>query len=95
MTELMPLLPIPLRLYGTSECHLCELALAHIQPFIDADICSIETVDIVNDMTIYERYAVSIPVLCNPITQSELCWPFDGPVIQLWLQHELQRYPGK
>ena len=66
------------RLYGTSACHLCELALDMIkaQQLLTGSF-DFEEVDIVTSEALCERYGVLIPVLQHP-DQRELKWPF-GP----------------
>lgn len=91
MNSALPPLPISLCLYGTSECHLCDQALTQVQPFINAQICQVEHIDIVSDLDLYERYALCIPVLYNPRSQSELRWPFTALDVQQWLQNDFSQ----
>jgi hypothetical protein len=81
-----PNFPIQLYLYGTSGCHLCDEAMLQIKPFVTAQICKVESVDIVSDPELYQRYEFMIPVLYDPKADAELAWPFTGPEVQLWLQ---------
>ena len=67
-------------LYSTSACHLCEQALALLQPWLDTGH-SIEEVDISESDELFERYGVLIPVLRRPDTDAELNWPFDGDAV--------------
>lgn len=60
-----------LTLYGTSACHLCELAEQLLQE-LALDYCKI---DISESDTLFERYGVLIPVLRHPDGR-ELNWPF-------------------
>jgi hypothetical protein len=87
-------LPIHLKLFGTTGCHLCDDAAEQVQPFVDAQICQLESVDIVSDLTLYERYELHIPVLYNPHADDELRWPFTGPEVQQWLQQYLAQGQG-
>jgi glutaredoxin len=63
-------------LYGTSGCHLCEIA----QDMLKAQRISLGRFDFVevdiseSDM-LFERYGVTIPVLRHPEGR-ELKWPF-------------------
>ncbi len=61
-----------LTLYGTSACHLCELAAALLvrrgADFIEVDISESDE--------LFERYGVTIPVLRRE-DGAELNWPFD------------------
>lgn len=59
-------------LYGTSACHLCELAAGLLQ---QADL-EFEEVDISESDALFERYGVTIPVLRRE-DGAELNWPFD------------------
>jgi hypothetical protein len=67
------------RLYGTSACHLCELAEEMLQA-LDEQGVSVEydKVDITESDELFERYGLVIPVLQGP-RGTELFWPF-GPV---------------
>ncbi len=65
------------RLYGTSACHLCELALAMIANHQVAMGCfDVEVVDISASDTLFARYGATIPVLQHPDSR-ELNWPFN------------------
>lgn len=94
MLKTPPKLPMQIFLYGTSGCHLCDLALQEVQPFIDAQICYVDAVDIVSDPELYRRYELSIPVLHNPLVADELSWPFTGRDVQLWLQRAIAQLSG-
>ncbi len=63
-------------LYGTSACHLCELAEEMLQPLFAAatgfDYCKL---DISDSDDLVQRYGVRIPVLVDPRGR-ELDWPF-------------------
>jgi hypothetical protein len=63
-------------LFGTSACHLCELA----QEMLEAQCESrpgfaFEKVDIIESDALVARYGVRIPVLRDPEGR-ELGWPF-------------------
>ena len=63
-------------LYGTSACHLCELAESLLVSLGEEGRCpAFEKVDIANSDELFERYGVRIPVLRNP-NGKELNWPF-------------------
>ena len=64
------------KLYGTSACHLCELAQAMImaEEPLRADLI-VENVDISESEILMERYGLRIPVLQHPDGR-ELDWPF-------------------
>ena len=60
-------------LYGTSACHLCEIASDLLR---DAR-CQFEEIDISESDALFERYGVTIPVLKRE-DGAELNWPFDS-----------------
>ncbi|MGJ8685965.1 MAG: glutaredoxin family protein [Spongiibacteraceae bacterium] len=67
-----------LLLYGTSACHLCELAeqlLANI--LANGHDWQIELIDIAEDDGLITRYGELIPVLSRAIDGAELHWPFN------------------
>jgi hypothetical protein len=64
-------------LYGTSACHLCEQALALLRS-LPLSGWTLDEVDISQSDTLFERYGLTIPVLCREDTGAELNWPFDG-----------------
>lgn len=68
-------------LYGTEGCHLCDdaerlLLLASV---------NFDAVDIINDQSAQQRYAIRIPVLMHRQSGSELGWPFDEPMLRIFL----------
>lgn len=72
-------------LYGTSACHLCELAEALLAGlYAQGQVPAFEEVDISEDDDLFERYGERIPVLRDP-TGRELGWPFDAPAVLGWL----------
>jgi hypothetical protein len=73
-------------LYGTSACHLCEVA----EQMLTADggiggQNQLEKVDISDSDALFERYGVRIPVLCHPDGR-ELGWPFDQEALANFLR---------
>ncbi|TDG13755.1 glutaredoxin family protein [Seongchinamella unica] len=70
-----------LTLYGTSACHLCELAAALLM----AAGVAYEEVDISESDELFERYGVKIPVLRREDGQ-ELNWPFDEEALVRFLR---------
>ena len=73
------------RLYGTSACHLCELAqdmVATQQSAVGG--FNIEELDISGCDELFERYGLRIPVLQHP-DERELGWPFSQPELQDFL----------
>jgi hypothetical protein len=73
------------RLYGTSACHLCEMAqeLIATQRLSD-DGFDVELVDISESDALFERYGLRIPVLQHP-DERELNWPFSVPQLRDFL----------
>jgi fructose-1,6-bisphosphatase/inositol monophosphatase family enzyme len=64
------------RLYGTSACHLCELAQGMLaSEKLSMGSFDVEEVDISASDALFERYGVTIPVLQHP-DDRELNWPF-------------------
>ena len=60
-------------LYGTSACHLCEIA----EGMLGGRGVAFDKVDISTSDELFERYGVRIPVLQRPDGR-ELGWPFSG-----------------
>ena len=65
-------------LYGTSACHLCEVAEEMLLELRESG-CALnyEKCDIAGSDQLFERYGLRIPVLLHP-DGSELGWPFDA-----------------
>ena len=61
-------------LLGTSGCHLCEDAAKLLANFANIDL---EVHDIMDNEDWQEKYAIRIPVLYDPSSQTELGWRFD------------------
>ena len=74
-----------LTLFSTSACHLCEQALALLQPWL-AQGWRLREVDISESEELFARYAVSIPVLRLEPSGSELGWPFSAGELGEFLQ---------
>ena len=75
----------PYILYGTSACHLCELAESLLLSLGEEGKCpQFVKVDIAESDELFERYGVRIPVLRNP-DGSELNWPFTAQELSLFL----------
>jgi hypothetical protein len=67
------------KLYGTSACHLCEIAQEMITTQRSANSgFDLEVVDISDSDVLFARYGVTIPVLQHPDGR-ELNWPFSAP----------------
>ena len=68
--------PVAYTLFGTSACHLCELAEDMLEAIRQAEPgIIVEKVDISASDELFERYGVVIPVLRDPLGR-ELGWPF-------------------
>lgn len=69
-------------LYGTSACHLCEVAEALLAQvlagFGAAEQPQIELIDVADSDALIERYGTRIPVLRRVGDGVELDWPFDA-----------------
>ena len=73
------------RLYGTSACHLCELALEMVMgQQLAMGGFEVEEVDISASDALFQRYGLLIPVLQHP-DQRELNWPFGPEQLQAFL----------
>lgn len=64
-------------LYGTSACHLCEIAEAIIQSARITQNFKLQKTDIAEDDTLISQYGTKIPVLYCEKTKQSLEWPFD------------------
>lgn len=65
-------------LYGTSACHLCEIAQEMLLAQRAAGVqFEYDEVDISDHDTLFERYGLLIPVLRHP-GGAELHWPFSA-----------------
>ena len=71
---------IMLTLYGTSACHLCELA----ESLLRNHGAAYATVDISESDALFERYGLTIPVL-RRTDGRELNWPFDHAQLAAFL----------
>lgn len=74
-------------LYGTTACHLCEVAEGLLQLAQDSGLpVSYEAVDISECDTLFERYGWRIPVL-RSAAGAELDWPFSPEQLLAFLEH--------
>ncbi|RLA49409.1 MAG: glutaredoxin family protein [Gammaproteobacteria bacterium] len=76
-------------LYGTSACHLCEIAKQMLQLQQKSQqragtALDFDQVDISESDTLFERYGVLIPVLQHPDGR-ELNWPFSRSQLERFL----------
>jgi hypothetical protein len=77
-----------LELYGTSACHLCEVAETILMSLLAQEYTwRIELIDIADDDATLERYALKIPLLRCAVDGRELAWPFDAASVRQFLAH--------
>lgn len=67
---------IPLQLFSTVGCHLCDMAIEQIKTLSIADQVDLHIIEIGDDDVLVEQYGVRIPVVKFP-DNSELNWPFN------------------
>jgi len=74
---------IKLTLIGTSHCHLCVEAALIVEDAIkligiEDKVFTLNQVDIIDNVHLYERYAIKIPVLRIQENQIDklIFWPF-------------------
>lgn len=65
---------ISLKLYTTSNCHLCEQAIELIKQLDYFDV--LELVEIIENASLLSAYGTRIPVLQRTDNLMELDWPF-------------------
>ena len=70
-------------LYGTANCHLCEDAIDLIQ--LSNEDIDLFVIEIIDDIDLYARYELIIPVLKCVNTERELGWPFNLESLQSFL----------
>ena len=75
-------------LYGTSACHLCEDAETLIQAIQIKHDFILNKVDIVEDNTLMQKYALTIPVIRCIHTGHELNWPFNEDTINSFINSQ-------
>ncbi|MGO2487195.1 MAG: glutaredoxin family protein [Pseudomonas taetrolens] len=78
-------MPPECQLFGTLGCHLCEIAEEVVMPLVEHGLM-VELVDIADSDTMFEVYALRIPVLRRIDTGEELGWPFDTEQVVHFLQ---------
>jgi hypothetical protein len=80
---------VKLTLYGTSACHLCDIAEQIVIECQGGGIqFAYEKVDISDSDPLFERYALHIPVVQDE-TGRELGWPFEAAGLVAWLAQEV------
>ncbi|MCF7987075.1 MAG: glutaredoxin family protein [Methylovulum sp.] len=74
-------------LLGTAACHLCEQAEALVAQAISHQAgVQVEKIDIAEAEHWQAQYAIRIPVLFHPKTQTDLGWPFELAEISTFIQ---------
>lgn len=71
-------------LYGTSGCHLCELAEQELLIQV-AQGWQVELIDIAEDDHLLDRFSLMIPVLQHNASGRLLNWPFDQTTLNAFL----------
>ena len=71
-------------LYGTSGCHLCELAEQELLIQV-AQGWQVELIDIAEDDRLLDRFSLMIPVLQHNASGRLLGWPFDQTTLNVFL----------
>ncbi|MEO0435303.1 MAG: glutaredoxin family protein [Pseudomonadota bacterium] len=76
---------VPLKLYTTTECHLCEEAetLLRAAQQLNSAV-RWDRVDVADDEELFNRYGWLIPVVRHD-SGAELRWPFDGALLAEFL----------
>lgn len=72
-------------LYMTEFCQLCEEAQELIYRHLADKEYALTLVDISQEESLMERYALRIPVIAQPAQATELGWPFDEDQLAEWL----------
>lgn len=72
-----------LTLYTTVGCHLCDQALALLDPWLQKGL-KLALVDIAEDDLLMARYGVRIPVVAS-FCGAELGWPFTAERLASWI----------
>ncbi|MFT5520751.1 MAG: hypothetical protein ACI9IA_001348 [Enterobacterales bacterium] len=68
---------IEIQFYTTLGCHLCEDAELLFSTMLESGVINVESIDIIDDDDLMERYGIRIPVIKKLDTGEELGWPFD------------------
>ena len=76
---------VPLTLFSTTECHLCEAAEALLRAAQGTNrSVQWDSVDVASDDALFNRYGWLIPVLRHR-SGAELRWPFDAELLAEFL----------
>ncbi|OPX56692.1 Glutaredoxin-like domain [Oceanospirillum multiglobuliferum] len=74
-----------LYLFTTDGCHLCEMALAIVQPLLSDTKWQLTLVEISEEASLVEQYGIRIPVLLKEGAIEDLGWPFDQEQVVSYL----------
>lgn len=77
---------MPLRLYTTLGCHLCEQAEQLLLEQTTMPGLQWEAVEIAESQELIDAYGVRIPVLQWEANGQELGWPFSAQQLDQWLR---------
>lgn len=75
-------------LYGTSACHLCEIAEAIIESAQRTQDFKLQKTDIAVNDALVAQYGTKIPVLYCKETKQSLEWPFDETQLNCFLNSQ-------
>jgi hypothetical protein len=80
---------IPLTLFSTDGCHLCEEAQTLLVEYMAAHpnlVFRLDRIEIADHPQLLERYGTSIPVARNEASGIELSWPFTADDLPILFQ---------
>ncbi|MCX4029193.1 glutaredoxin family protein [Endozoicomonas sp. SM1973] len=77
-------------LYTTTGCHLCDQALALLQPVAERYHFTITAQEIAFDPDLFDRYGIRIPVIALANQQAELGWPFTAEELDQFIVTQLE-----
>lgn len=78
-------MPVTLKLFSTSHCHLCDQAEALVAGLATQYKFEWLIEEITDDAALFARYATTIPVLNNVHSNREISWPFSSKDIEILL----------
>ena len=79
-------------IFGRPGCHLCELAVAELEPLCRAVGLSLRVLDVDADPALRDRYGPRIPVVCAG--EEELSgWPLNRARVASWLLAHAAKCP--
>ncbi|ROS00319.1 glutaredoxin-like protein DUF836 [Sinobacterium caligoides] len=81
---------LPLYLYTTLGCHLCELAECELSSLLARYQVELVHVEVADDDRLLAFYGERIPVIRLEGHSVELGWPFDTALAEQYLQAMLQ-----